>query len=146
MTDDIKTNRNSHPPHALWNQIDALLQPWRVNDIASIADTFTEDGVLHSMMGTPIRGRASIRKVLGKHLARIEKIEFEIRTIATTGDTVILERVDHITTPSGSHSMPVVGVIVLQDGKVREWREYFDQAQAAPALASSQAARDPVRR
>lgn len=136
----MTTDRNSHPPHAQWNEIDALLQPWRVNDIDGIADTFTEDGVLHSMMGTPIRGRASIRKVLGKHLARIEKIEFEIRTIAATGDTVILERVDHITTPDGSHAMPVVGVIVLQAGKVREWREYFDQAQAAPALDSSKAA------
>ncbi len=145
MTNDVKTDRNSHPPHPLWNQIDALLQPWRVNDIAGIADTFTEDGVLHSMMGTPIRGRANLRKVLGKHLARIEKIEFEIRTIATTGDTVILERVDHITTPAGSHSMPVVGVLVLQDGKVREWREYFDQAQAAPALDSSKAAHDQPR-
>jgi limonene-1,2-epoxide hydrolase len=137
----VTTDRNSHPPHAQWDRIDALLQPWRDNDIPGIAATFTEDGVLHSMMGTPIRGRASILKVLSKHLARIERIEFEIRTIATTGDTVILERVDHITTPTGSHSMPVVGVLVLQDGKVREWREYFDQAQAAPALASSKAAR-----
>jgi len=136
----MATDRNSHPPHPQWDQIDALLEPWRVNDIAGIAETFTEDGVLHSMMGTPIRGRASIRKVLGRHLARIEKMEFEIRTIATTGRTVILERVDHITTAAGTHSMPVVGVIELHEGKVREWREYFDQAQAAPALDASKAA------
>jgi limonene-1,2-epoxide hydrolase len=136
----VNTDRNSHPPHARWDEIDALLQPWRVNDIPGIADTFAEDGVLHSMMGTPVRGRASIRKVLGKHLAQIQRIEFEIRTIATSGDTVILERVDHVTTPAGSHSMPVVGVLVLQDGKIREWREYFDQAQAAPALDASKAA------
>ena len=91
------------------------------------------------MMGTPIRGRASIHKVLSRHLARIEKIEFEIRTIATSGDIVILERVDHVTTATGSHSMPVVGVLVLQDGLVREWREYFDQVQAALALDASKA-------
>ena len=135
-------DRNSHPPHALWPRIDALLQPWRVNDVAAIAATFTPDGVLHSMMGTPIRGRANIQKVLSRHLARIEKIEFEIRTIATSGDVVMLERVDHVTTPAGSHAVPVVGVLVLQDGLVREWREYFDQGQAAPALEHSKAARD----
>jgi limonene-1,2-epoxide hydrolase len=138
----MTTDRNSHPDHAMWPQIDALLEPWRSNDIPGIAGTFAEDGVLHSMMGTPIRGRASLLKVLGRHLARIQKIEFEIRTIAVNGDTVMLERVDHVTTPAGSHSMPVVGVIVLQDGKVREWREYFDQAQAAPALDASKAPRD----
>lgn len=135
----MTVDRNSHPPHALWPQIDALLQPWRVNDIPAIAATFAEDGVLHSMMGTPIRGRASILKVLSKHLARIQKIEFEIRTIATSGDTVILERVDHVTTPAGHHAMPVVGVIEFREGLVREWREYFDQAQAAPALDASKA-------
>jgi limonene-1,2-epoxide hydrolase len=133
----MATERNSHPPHPLWDQIDALLQPWRVNDIAAIAETFEEDGVLHSMMGTPIRGRASIRKVLGKYLARIQQIEFEIRTIATCGNVVMLERVDHVTTPAGTHGMPVVGVIELHDGKIRAWREYFDQAQAAPALEAS---------
>ncbi len=137
----MNTDRNSHPPHSMWSQIDALLQPWRVNDVAGIADTFTEGGVLHSMMGTPIRGRAAIRKVLGKHLAHIEKIEFEIRNIATTGDVVMLERVDHVTTPAGCHSLPVVGVLVLESGRIREWREYFDHAQAAPALVSSGSSR-----
>lgn len=137
----MTASRESHPPHPFWPQIDALLQPWRVNDVAAIAATFAEDGVLHSMMGTPIRGRASILKVLGRHLARIQKIEFEIRTIATSGDTVILERVDHVTTPAGHHAMPVVGVIEWRDGLVHEWREYFDQAQAAPALEASKATR-----
>ncbi len=132
----MTTDRNSHPPHELWERIDTLLQPWRVNDIAGIADTFTESGVLHSMMGTPIRGRASIRKVLGKHLAHVRQIEFEIRTIASNGDVVVLERIDHVTTALGSHSLPVVGVLTLEGGKIREWREYFDQGQAAPALAT----------
>jgi uncharacterized protein (TIGR02246 family) len=97
----VTIDRNSHPPHERWDQIDAILQPWRVNDVDAIANTFMPDGVLHSMMGTPIRGRDSIRKVLSKHLARITRIEFEIRTIAASGDVIMLERVDHITTPAG---------------------------------------------
>lgn len=139
----MTASRESHPPHPFWPQIDALLQPWRTNDIAAIAGTFAEDGVLHSMMGTPIRGRASLRKVLGKHLAHIVKIEFEIRSIAINGDVLVLERVDHITTPLGLHSLPVVGVIELRDGLIQAWREYFDSAQAASALAASKAG-DPA--
>ena len=133
----------SHPSHPFWPQIDALLQPWRSNDIAAIAETFNEDGVLHSMMGTPIRGRASLRKVLGKHLAHIVRIEFEIRNIAVNGDVLILERVDHVTTPEGLHSLPVVGVIELRNGLIQAWREYFDSAQASSALAASKAS-DPA--
>jgi limonene-1,2-epoxide hydrolase len=135
----MTARRESHPPHPFWPQIDALLQPWRVNDIAAIADTFAEDGVLHSMMGTPIRGRDSLRKVLGKHLAHIVRIEFEIRNIAMSGDVLILERVDHVTTPQGLHSLPVVGVLELRDGLIQAWREYFDSAQAAAALEASKA-------
>ena len=135
----MTASRESHPPHPFWPQIDALLQPWRTNDIAAIAGTFAEDGVLHSMMGTPIRGRGSLRKVLGKHLAHILKIEFEIRNIAMNGDVLILERVDHVTTPEGLHSLPVVGVIELRDGLIQAWREYFDSVQAASALDASKA-------
>ena len=135
----MTASRESHPSHPFWPQIDALLQPWRINDIAAIAGTFAEDGVLHSMMGTPIRGRTSLRKVLGKHLAHIVRIEFEIRNIAMSGDVLILERVDHVTTPQGLHSLPVVGVIELRNGLIQSWREYFDSAQAASALAASKA-------
>jgi limonene-1,2-epoxide hydrolase len=135
----MTASRESHPPHPFWPQIDALLQPWRINDIPAIAASFTEDGVLHSMMGTPIRGRASLRKVLGRHLAHIVRIEFEIRNIAMNGDVLVLERVDHVTTPDGLHSLPVVGVIELQGGLIQAWREYFDSAQAASALTASKA-------
>jgi limonene-1,2-epoxide hydrolase len=135
----MTASRELHPPHPFWPQIDALLQPWRTNDIAAIAGTFAEDGVLHSMMGTPIRGRGSLRKVLGKHLAHIVRIEFEIRNIALNGDVLILERVDHVTTPEGLHSLPVVGVIELRNGLIQAWREYFDSAQAASALEASKA-------
>ena len=135
----MTASRESHPSHPFWPQIDALLQPWRINDIPAIAETFAEDGVLHSMMGTPIRGRTSLRKVLGKHLAHIVRIEFEIRNIAMSGDVLILERVDHVTTTQGLHSLPVVGVIELRNGLIQSWREYFDSAQAASALAASKA-------
>jgi len=135
---DPRSAPGPHTLHPAWPQVDALLEPWRRMDIAAIAATFEPDGVLHSMMGTPIRGQASIRKVLGKHLAGIRSIEFEIRNLAITGDVVILERVDHVYTAEGKHSLPVVGVLELRAGRVREWREYFDQAQAAPALENSQ--------
>jgi limonene-1,2-epoxide hydrolase len=123
--------------HPAWPQVDALLEPWRRMDIAAIAATFEPDGVLHSMMGSPICGQASIRKVLGRHLAGIRSIDFEIRNLATTGAVVMLERVDHVHTAAGTHSLPVVGVLELRAGRVREWREYFDQQQAAPALSQS---------
>ncbi len=98
---DPRSEPGPHTLHPAWPQVDALLEPWRRMDIAAIAATFEPDSVLHSMMGTPIRGQASIRKVLGKHLAGIRRIEFEIRTLATIGEVVILERIDHVYTADG---------------------------------------------
>ena len=42
----MTASRESHPPHPFWPQIDALLQPWRINDIAAIAEKWELEAAL----------------------------------------------------------------------------------------------------
>ena len=125
------TNRTDADLAELAELVEGILAPWRSLDIAAILESFEPDGVLQSMMAPPIRGTDRIGKVLAKHLAHVESIEFEVVNIARNGEVIFVERVDHLLTKAGTIALPVVGVIHLREGKIREWREYFDQKQSA---------------
>lgn len=53
----------------------------------------------------------------------------EVVGIASRGNIVYTERIDHHTFPDpalGPLALPVFGVFVLENGLIQEWREYFD--------------------
>lgn len=109
----------AHQMVAAWNDLDA----------DRIADLFAEDAVLHSMMIDPIEGRENLRSHISKLLQGATDLELKLKNVAVTGDTVILERVDEFTIGDKRGAVPVVGVLVIENGLVKEWREYYDRNQ-----------------
>ena len=65
------------------------------------------------------------------------KIEFEVLAIASSADWVLTERVDRLHFPSGVVEIPLMGVFVVRDGKIGEWRDYADCATVAQAFADA---------
>jgi limonene-1,2-epoxide hydrolase len=64
--------------------------------------------------------------------------ESTIRQIIVRGDTAVVERVDHVRRSDGSLivSLPAMGVFEFNaDGRIAVWRDYFDSATVAKALA-----------
>ncbi|TMS52459.1 limonene-1,2-epoxide hydrolase family protein [Mycobacterium sp. DBP42] len=57
-------------------------------------------------------------------------------TMATAGDIVFAERVDHFHDDTGAIilSARLNGVFVVHDGKIAQWRDYFDTAGFAAEL------------
>lgn len=111
-----------------------MIEAWNARDADRIADLFTEDGVLHSMMIDPIKGRETIRPRIKFLVDNASYMKIEPRNIATVGNTVFLERTDSFTFKGHSGSVPVVGVLDIKDGKVAEWREYYDRAELLEAM------------
>lgn len=111
-----------------------MIDAWNERDADKIADLFTEDGVLHSMMIDPIKGREVIRPRIKFLVDNATYMKIEPRNIATVGNTVFLERTDSFTFKGHSGSVPVVGVLDIKDGKVAEWREYYDRAELLEAM------------
>lgn len=111
-----------------------MIAAWDARDGDKIADMFTEDGVLHSMMIAPIVGREAIRPRMKFLVDNASEMKITPRTIAVTGNTVFLERTDSFTFKGHKGSVPVVGVLVIRDGKVAEWREYYDRAELLEAM------------
>ena len=60
----------------------------------------------------------------------------EIRHVASTDDTVLVERFETFRHADGSIflALPVVGVAEFRDGKITNWREFYDSA-AVPGLS-----------
>jgi len=111
-----------------------MVRAWNEQDWDRVYDLFAEDGVLHSMMMEPIVGRENIRSRLSALEGGIERIELQIRNSGIINDVVVLERVDDFVYNGKYSRVPVVGVMEIADGKVQEWREYYDHESLIVAL------------
>jgi len=99
---------------------------WRRKDIDELLGFFTADAVYHNMPLEPLQGIDAIRETINMFAAPADSIEFEMRAIASSGDTVFTERVDHFKMMGKTISLPVAGVFEVRNGKIAAWRDYFD--------------------
>lgn len=106
-----------------------MVEAWNDVDLDRVVELFTPDGVLHSMMMDPIVGRDSLRSHLQPLFDGIEELNLNLKRVIVEGDTVFMERVDEFVFNGKRGSVPVFGVLVIRDGAVAEWREYYDRAQ-----------------
>lgn len=112
-----------------------MLDAWHRLNLDDIANMFTEDGVLHSVMKPPVQGRTNIKTYLTPLITGATRLDFKLKNVVVKGNVVILERVDDFDFKGKSGQVPVVGVMEIENGKVKEWREYYDYATLAATLA-----------
>lgn len=106
-----------------------MVDAWNDVDLDRVVELFTPDGVLHSMMTDPIVGRDSLRSHLKPLFDGIDELNLALKRVVVDGDTVFIERIDEFVFKGKRGAVPVVGVLVIRDGAVAEWREYYDRAQ-----------------
>ncbi|HEY8537598.1 MAG TPA: nuclear transport factor 2 family protein [Steroidobacteraceae bacterium] len=111
-----------------------MIQAWNAQDWNRVYDLFAPDGVLHSMMIEPVVGREAIKQRLGALVAGVSRIELRVRHIGVFDGVVFVERVDDFVYRGKHGTVPVVGVIEVENGLVKEWREYYDRAQLLEAM------------
>jgi limonene-1,2-epoxide hydrolase len=58
-------------------------------------------------------------------------MQVEVIAVAVAGDTVVTERIDRFLDADGNvlASLPLAGTLVVADGKIVQWRDYFDPRQ-----------------
>lgn len=107
-----------------------MADAWRDKDWRKVGDLFAEDGVLHSMMVDPVKGREEIYTRIAAMGAGIEQILLDIEHIGVIDGRVYIERVDRFVYNGQTGNLPVVGVISYNDdGLISEWREYYDRTE-----------------
>ena len=57
-------------------------------------------------------------------------IDIDMLSIAAVGDTVLMERIDYLKGADGKTLLTIalMGVMKVRDGRIYEWRDYFDTA------------------
>jgi len=112
-----------------------MVQAWNNRNWEQMFLLFAEDGVLHSVGNKPMNGREEIRERLAGLLAGIDQIELKILNMGVVDNVVFLERADDFIFNGRHGVVPVVGVMEIENGKVKIWREYYDHATLAEAVA-----------
>jgi limonene-1,2-epoxide hydrolase len=72
------------------------------------------------------RGKKNIIKTLQGMGKAMDHFGVEMVNIAANGDVVLTERVDTLGGRFFNVELPVMGVFVVKNGKITEWRDYFD--------------------
>ncbi|MBU1376495.1 MAG: nuclear transport factor 2 family protein [Alphaproteobacteria bacterium] len=107
-----------------------MIAAWKAADWRKVGDLFAEKGVLRSMMIEPVTGREAIYQriaALGKGAPG--GVTLDVAHMGVIDGLVFIERTDRFVYNGKSGAVPVVGVLDIRDGKVQEWREYYDRAE-----------------
>jgi limonene-1,2-epoxide hydrolase len=86
----------------------------------------TEDVEYQNMPIAPVKGRDAVKEQLEALLAMGGDSEWKVLREVADGDVVMNERVDRFEIGGTWADLPVMGVFVLRDGLIAEWRDYFD--------------------
>ncbi len=108
----------------------AFCEAVRRRDAKELVGFFSADAVYHNIPIAAVTGPAEIEKVLQQFLGPASEAEFEIRSLAVSGNAVLTERVDRFTVGDKRIELPVMGTFEVDDaGKISAWRDYFDMNQ-----------------
>ena len=92
---------------------------------------FTEDAVYESRSdkGIAVKGPDEIYALLDLYRNQCDRFEYRLLNIAQNGDVVLLEREEITHLKNGKVvNVPVMSSILVRDGKIAIWRDYWDLA------------------
>lgn len=115
-----------------------MIEAWNQRHWDQVYALFAQDGVLQSMMLPPTVGREAIQQRIGALAKGIESIELRVRHIGVIDGVVFIERVDDFVYHGKHGEVPVVGVVEVENGHVKAWREYYDRAQLLEAMGAKE--------
>lgn len=106
-------------------------------DVDGALDLCTDDLVYENVPMPPVlEGKEAARALLGPFVGGAAEVEWIVHHQAATGDLVLNERTDRFRFGDTWVGVRVAGVFELRDGRIAAWRDYFDGAAMAEALAS----------
>jgi limonene-1,2-epoxide hydrolase len=108
----------------------AFIGAFNANDLQQIMEFFHVDAVYHNMPVDPVQGVEAIRGIIQGFLGLATEVDWVVHNIAEAeSGAVLTERTDRFLIQGNWIELPVMGSFVVRDGKLAEWRDYFDMKQ-----------------
>jgi limonene-1,2-epoxide hydrolase len=108
----------------------AFVEAWNALDYDRIYALMSDDIFYHNMPLKPVVGRDAVRAYMAAW--PVDACEWAILNIASRGNIVLTERVDHFVRGDDRITVPVMGAFEVVDGKIARWRDYFDMGALKP--------------
>lgn len=121
------------------NQVDAegivsaFFKAWETEGFVPAFETFMHpDGVWQNSGFPDAIGKQAVMDLLNTYMSfsGLPYGRVELKNIVSKGNTVLTERVDHLFDGQGkTHSAPIAGTLVVEDGLIKRYADYFDTRQ-----------------
>jgi limonene-1,2-epoxide hydrolase len=111
---------------------------WSANRIDEAVAMLSDDVLYDNVPLPDIVGRENVRKFQADFgIGTGFKVDWKIIEIAVSGDVVLNERIDIFTHESGGTiTLPVMGTLTVENGRITVWRDYFDLGSFERQLAA----------
>ena len=116
--------------------VNAFMTAAAKRDYDTALPLLTEDVEYQNMPITPVKGREAVKEQLEALLAMGSDSEWKVLNEVASGNMVMNERVDRFQLGGKWAELPVMGIFVLRDGLIAEWRDYFDLQTIMGQIAS----------
>ena len=115
-----------------------MIEAWNTRNWQQVYDLFAQDGVLQSMMlDEATVGREAIASASARWRRTSPRSSCASSTSASS--TAWCSSSASMIRVSRHHgAVPVVGVVEVEQGRVKAWREYYDRAQMIEAMGLKQ--------
>jgi limonene-1,2-epoxide hydrolase len=107
--------------------VEAFIESWNRMDFDAVVAALAPDIHYHNIPMEPIEGWDNVAQYL-RGAWIFSECEWSLLNIAAAGDTVLTERVDAFVINGHKVALPLMGVFVVVDGRISQWRDYFDLA------------------
>jgi limonene-1,2-epoxide hydrolase len=107
-----------------------FFEHWSRNRIDAALEMLADDVLYDNVPFPDIVGREEVGKFhRGFGIGTAFSLDWQVIHIAAAGNVVLNERVDIFQHTNGRRiTLPVMGTITVENGKITVWRDYFDPA------------------
>jgi limonene-1,2-epoxide hydrolase len=107
--------------------IEAVFAAFGALDLEAVYALVDGDVVYQNMAQGPVHGLQGLRD-LWAGFGAISHLHSEVIHILAEGEVVLAERLEHMVIDGREIAVPMAGAFRVRDGKITEWREYYDMA------------------
>ena len=83
------------------------------------------------------QGKERVQRDLTAMGKLLTQFDVEMVNIAVNGNVVLTERIDTLAGRFFKADLALMGVLVVEDGKITQWRDYFDWSASSGIFAKS---------
>jgi limonene-1,2-epoxide hydrolase len=117
----------------------AFCDAWERRDLERVIDLLAEDVAYQNVPQPVMQGRGQARRFIGPILRETQKIEFVLLNLVASEQAglVLTERLDRLYYASGLIEIPLMGVFLVREGQIVQWRDYADSATVVRGFAQA---------